>query len=82
MDIYSAHMDPRTGASQVAEAVRRAMEQRGVSQLGLAEATLIPRATLIRRLQGVTPFTITELALIASHLDMQVSDLLVEESVA
>lgn len=60
----------------VAAVVRRVMDEKGVTQLGLSEATFIPRATLIRRLQGRSPFTVTELAAIAAVLDVELADLL------
>lgn len=75
MDMQNAYMD-NSATRRVAATVRQAMETRGVSQLGLSEATLIPRATLIRRLQGQSPFTITELDAIAGVLGTTISDLL------
>jgi transcriptional regulator with XRE-family HTH domain len=60
----------------VAAAVRQAMAERGVTQLELSEATLIPRATLIRRLRGAQPFTVAELSAVAEHLGLRASDLM------
>ncbi len=64
-----------TPTTRVAEAVREAVAARGISQIALSEATGIPRVTLIRRLNGHSPFTIAELAAIAEHLGVTVSDL-------
>lgn len=65
-----------TGTARVAEAVRSRMTEQNVSQVSLSEATGIPRATLIRRLQGHSPFTVAELVAIANHLGVTASDLL------
>lgn len=62
---------------QVAATVRRLMEARGVSQVALAEATGIPRVTLIRRLNGQAAFSVEELGAIAVHLDVSLPELLV-----
>lgn len=48
------------------------MAVRGVTQLGLAEGTHIPRSTLIRRLNGRSPFNVDELVDIAAHLGVDV----------
>lgn len=60
----------------VAEAVQAAMADRKFTQAGLAEATGIPRVTLIRRLRGHVPFTVRELHDIATALDTPVADLM------
>jgi transcriptional regulator with XRE-family HTH domain len=65
----------------VASAVRKAMVDRGVSQLELSNATMIPRATLIRRLHGAQPFTVPELTAVAAYLGVRASALL-DEAVA
>jgi transcriptional regulator with XRE-family HTH domain len=71
------HMDSSTTAtSAVAAKVRATMTAKGVSQVSLAEATGIPRVTLIRRLNGHASFTIEELAAIATHLGVDVASLL------
>ncbi len=53
---------------QAAAQVRQAMADQQLSQVALAEATGIPRVTLIRRLNGQAPFTVTELAAVAAEL--------------
>lgn len=65
---------PRTAA--IAANVVEAMKTREVSQNKLAETTGIPRATLIRRLNAVTSFTVAELTAIAAVLDVELIDLL------
>lgn len=71
-----AHMDSslyqRTLAAEVASAIERAEQ----STLSVSNATGIPRTTLIRRLNGNSPFTVTELADIATFIDMSPVDLL------
>ncbi len=42
----------------------------------LAETTGIAHSTLKRRLLGISPFTIDELGLIATHYGVEVSDLI------
>lgn len=69
------HMEMLTPTEQVASAVREAMTRQGVTGVALAEATGIPHVTLSRRLRGHTPFTIAELAPIAEHLGVTLSDL-------
>lgn len=72
---YGDHMDTNAYARRVAASVTAAMEAGGHSQKSMAEATGIPRVTLIRRLRGVSPFTVTELHAIASELGVPVEDL-------
>lgn len=74
MDTYVVHVDnsPVTPGARVADAVKAAMQARTVTQLGLAEATGIPRSTLIRRLNAHSSFTIEELVRIAEHLGVDV----------
>lgn len=69
-----------TPTEAVAGAVRAAMEQVGESSKHLAEVTLIPRTTLVRRLAGTSPFTIPELERIASALGTTVTQILAEAS--
>ncbi len=59
----------------VAERVAQAMEDQGVTQLGLSRSTGIPRVTLIRRLKGQAPFTLDELEAVAAELGIAMSDL-------
>ena len=61
---------------QAAAQVRQAMADQQLSQVALAEATGIPRVTLIRRLNGQAPFTVTELAAVAAELGMTPADFL------
>jgi len=61
---------------RIAEQVRQAMADQQLSQVALAEATGIPRVTLIRRLNGQAPFTVTELAAVAAELGMTPADFL------
>lgn len=56
--------------------VCQAMEERGVSQLKLAEVTRIPRTTLMRRLAGDSSFTVNELDRIAAALSIDAPALL------
>lgn len=60
----------------VAQAVQARMDAQAFTQAGLAEATGIPRVTLIRRLRGFVPFTVRELHLVATALDIPVTDLM------
>lgn len=68
-------MDTTSAAAVTAAKVSDAMRTRGVSQKSMAESTGIPRVTLIRRLNGTNPFTVTELAAVAATLDVDVRDL-------
>jgi len=56
--------------------VNKLLADAGVSQKRAAETTGIPRATLLRRLSGATPFHTTELAAIANLLGINVSDII------
>lgn len=67
-------MDTTTATARVAEAVRKAAADRGVSQLALSNATGIPRVTLIRKLRGQSPFTVPELAAIADEFGMDATE--------
>jgi hypothetical protein len=62
----------RSLAAEVASAIERADQ----STLSVSNATGIPRTTLIRRLNGNSPFTVTELADIATFIDMSPVELL------
>lgn len=61
-------MDTPQYVAEVARRVAEAIEAGGQSQLRIAEATGIPRTTLIRRLSGTSSFTVAELSSIASVL--------------
>lgn len=65
-------------ASQVAEAI----ESHGSNAFAVSEGTGIPRSTLNRRLTGVSPFTVAEVASIAAFLGVDVRTLLVVEGSA
>lgn len=60
---------------RVAEAVAAAMQTAGVTQTALASDTGIPLSTLNRRLLGHQPFTIRELASIATALGVSITDI-------
>lgn len=66
---------PSTFAGDVARNVVAAMESRGKTNLGISEATGIPRTTLLRRLGGHSAFTVAELDAVAEALEMDVRDL-------
>lgn len=53
------------------------MDSASVSTKALAEATGIPRTTLVRRLTGNSSFTVEELELIAQHFGSSAADLMV-----
>jgi len=55
------------------------MADQAVSRVAPAEATGIPRVTLVRRLSGRAPFTVTELAAVAGALGVPLTDLLPSE---
>jgi transcriptional regulator with XRE-family HTH domain len=63
------HMDTPSNSRRVADAVRERLRELGKTQLDIVDATGIPRTTLNRRMTGLSPFTITELELIAAFLD-------------
>lgn len=76
-------MDNTTETSRkVAAAVAEALSTADISVLAAAERTGIPRATLDRRLKGVTAFDIVELELMATMLGRTVADFLVPEGAA
>lgn len=62
-------------STRISRVVTQMLEQAGVSQKAAAEATGIPRATLIRRLSGHSPFQTTELEAVAALLGVNVSDI-------
>ncbi|WP_243061199.1 helix-turn-helix transcriptional regulator [Nocardioides sp. SR21] len=65
-----------TFTRRTAIAVQAAIEAAGQTQLGVAEESGIPRTTLIRRLRGLSAFTVAELEAIAAVLGTTVSNLL------
>ena len=62
-------MDTTTYIQEVAKSVRSQMEDKGESILSLSEKAHIPYTTLWRRTSGDNPFTIKDLAIIATILD-------------
>lgn len=71
---YGVHMVTPTEA--IAAVVRDLMERADESVKHLAETAHIPRATLVRRLAGKTPFTIPELEDVATVLGTTVAEIL------
>jgi transcriptional regulator with XRE-family HTH domain len=70
------HMDGATATAQTAARVRAVLDERGITQDQVTEATGIPRPTLHRRLLGVSPFNVAELAALATFLEMKPADLM------
>lgn len=66
----------------VAERVRSAMVEKGLTPKGLADDAGIPRTTLNRRLTGKSSFTLNELDAIAPSLGVTAADLLADEVAA
>lgn len=73
-------METPTYQTLIARRVGNAIEAAGLTVLGVAEATAIPRTTLIRRLNGVQPFTTNEIKAIADLLAIPVSTLVAEDA--
>jgi hypothetical protein len=67
-------MDTNHLPPTVAQRVGEAIKSGGYSVNAMAEATQIPRVTLIRRLSGATPFNTNELDSIASALGCSPAD--------
>lgn len=65
-----------TQAARIAQAVAAEMRAVGMTTLGLAEATSIPRSTLQRRLRTGAGFEIQELFAIADALGTTVKELI------
>jgi transcriptional regulator with XRE-family HTH domain len=59
----------------IARAVSTALSAAGIAQRDAAERTGIPISTLSRRLTGNSPFTVTELDLLANVLGCTVTEL-------
>lgn len=62
-------------SEQVAAAVQSAITAAGTSVNKVSTGTGIPQATLSRRINGFTPFTVSELESIAHHLGIPVEQL-------
>lgn len=69
-------METLTYSRRVADAIRARLRETGKTQLDIVAATGIPRTTLNRRMTGLSPFTTTELVLIAEFLDTSSSALM------
>lgn len=68
-------------AGTVAEVVRSAMKDAGISQRELADRTGLPLATLLRRLSGqARSFTVGELFAIAEAVDVPLVEFMVKAS--
>ncbi len=75
--------DPVTKYSQaVADAVRAAMAEKGVSQQTLATATGLKQQYISRRIAGRTAFDVEDLALIAAALAVPIARLMPSEQTA
>lgn len=70
------HMDTLPASQRVALAVRDHLRQAGKTQLDIVDATGIPRTTLNRRMTGNSPFTISELELIAGAIGVTVTEIM------
>lgn len=70
-------MEQSNGAAQaVAEKVNCQIKNSGVTVVWLCEDTGIPRATMTRRLRGLSSFNLNELERIAQSLRVDTADLL------
>lgn len=67
------HMN--TARARVADRIRVAMEAKGENPNSLATKTLIPRVTIIRKLEGGAAFNVDELDAIATVLGTTAEDL-------
>ena len=68
--------EPRSYGALVAEEVRAAAARKQVSSARLAAAANVSTASMSRRMNGRYPFTVDELAIVASVLGVRVQDLL------
>lgn len=64
---------PRTVTEMTAVVVSEAMTDAGLTVLGVADRTGIPRTTLTRRLSGGSPFTVAEVDTLAAVVGVPVS---------
>ena len=72
---YGFHMDtPEQASRAVSHVVRQALRDAGISQRVAATETGIPLTTLVRRLSGRSPLSVTELAALASLAGVTVSE--------
>lgn len=73
------HMEhPEHAAREIATVVALRVEESGLSRRQLSDRTGIPFSTLTRRLNGLSPFVVTELHAIASVLGTTVKTLVAE----
>jgi lambda repressor-like predicted transcriptional regulator len=76
---YGYYMPTTTDTSRnIAAHVSAALSTAGIPQRDAASRTGLPMSTLSRRLTGNSPFTVTELDLIAGLLGCTVSDLVTQ----
>jgi predicted transcriptional regulator len=67
---------PTTAAQAVAQRVSVEIKDRGTTVVWLCQDSGIPRATMLRRLSGHSPFNLNELERIAASLRVSVADLM------
>jgi ATP-dependent protease HslVU (ClpYQ) ATPase subunit len=81
--MYVVHMDI-TYSQRVVGAVQGAIKEHEATELGVADATGIPRTTLRRRLAAPdrSPFTVVELLAIAEYLGVDVRTFIPDEAAA
>lgn len=72
----------QTPSQLTAAVVRAELARRKLRGGDLADALRISRTSLWRRLNGVYPFDINELAAVAAYLDLPVSALLPDQDAA
>jgi len=65
--------------TQLHERVNQTISQSDLNRSKLSELSGIPRATLIRKLQGHSDFTVRELGSIAKALNLTIADLIPAE---
>lgn len=73
-NLFSMKQDNEVSAA-LSASIAELLQERGLTQRELANATQIPLATLNRRLACVAPFTVIELAAIARVLHTSITDL-------
>ncbi|MFT9771111.1 helix-turn-helix domain-containing protein [Brevibacterium casei] len=72
----------RRALPAVAANVRAELARQGMSQRALADILGKSQTYIYRRLNGETPFTIDDLALIAGHLEIPLAALIADSSPA
>ena len=76
IDAVSRRSETSNFNAQVGSEVRAWMARRGVRQRHLAEVLEIPQSSVSIRLNGRHPFTLEELAIIATAFDISIAELL------